>query len=172
MELRRMDRGFSVVEVLIASLIFLIIAIGILPLFAVSARNNMDGREATEASNIGRSVLEDLQQLPLDDPRLTVPAGSTALTTQEYFSRRDQVWKSGTGSPADPADWRRTIIVRQYGSEDLLDDNIFNRPLPGGTTSGDVDMKEIEAQVWHARAQGSLALGGGRRHAVRVLKAY
>ena len=167
---RRTDRGFSVVEVLIATLIFLIIAVGILPLFAASTRNNMEGREATEVSNFGRSVLEDLMQVDFNHARLTVPMGNTALTTQEYFSQKDQVWKTGTGSLADPAVWRRTTIVRQYGYPDLEDDDTFNSPLPGGTSSGLVHIKEIEVQVWHARAQNSLALGGPRRYSVRVLR--
>ena len=170
MELKRTERGFSVVEVLIATLIFLIIAVGILPLFASSARNNLDGREATEVSNYGRSTLEDLMQADFNHARLTVPVGSTALTTEEYFSRKDETWKAGTGSSADPALWRRRTIVRQYGYNDLLDDDEFDTPLPGGAPVGDVHIKEIEVQVWHARDQQSLALGGGRRYTVRVLR--
>lgn len=166
----RTDRGFSVVEVLIASLIFLIIAVGILPLFASSARNNMEGREATEVSNFGRSVLEDLLHVDFNDARLTVPAGQTALTSEEYFSQPDQVWKAGTGSSVDPALWRRTTTVRQYGYPDLEDDDTFNSPLAGGTPAGLVHIKEIEVQVWHGRAQSSLALGGPRRYSVRVLR--
>ena len=169
MELKtwRDDRGFSVIEVLIATLIFLIIAIGILPLFASSTRNNLDGREATEVSNYGRSVLEDLLQADFNHARLTVPSGQTALTTEEYFSRADEVWKVGTGTDADPALWRRRTIVRQFGYQD---DGTLTPPLNGSAPLGDVDIKEIEVHVWHARDQKSLALGGGRRYSVRVLK--
>lgn len=167
---RRAERGFSVVEVLIATLIFLIIAVGILPLFAASTRNNMEGREATEVSNFGRSVLEDLLHVDFNDARLTVPGGQTALTTQEYFSQKDQVWKAGTGTLADPPAWRRTTIVRQFGYPDLEDDDTFDEPLPGNTPSGLVHIKEVEVQVWHPRADNSLALGGPRRYSVRVLR--
>lgn len=167
---KRGHRGFSVVEVLIATLIFLIIAIGILPLFAASTRNNLEGREATEVSNFGRAVLEDLLQVDFNHARLTVPAGNTALTTQEYFSRKDQVWKAGAGSVADPALWRRTTIVRQYTHADLEDDDMFDEPLPGGTPTHLVHIKEIEVQVWNARDQNSIALGGPRRYSVRVLR--
>jgi prepilin-type N-terminal cleavage/methylation domain-containing protein len=169
-ELPMRQRGFSVVEVLIATLIFLIIAVGILPLFASSARNNLQGREATEVSNFGRSALEDLLQVDFNHARLTVPGGQTALTTQEYYSQKDQVWKAGTGSSADPALWRRTTVVRQYGYPDLEDDDTFNSPLPGGTSSGLIHIKEIAVEVWHARDQNSLALGGGRHYSVRVLR--
>lgn len=159
--------GFSVVEVLIATLIFLIIAVGILPLFASSARNNLEGREATEVSNFGRSVLEGLLQADFNDARLTVPAGQTARTTEEYYSGEDDVWKPGTGSAGDPALWRRRTIVRQFGYQD---DGTLTPPLNGSAPVGEVDIKEIEVQVWHGRHQQSLALGGGRRYSVRVLK--
>jgi type II secretory pathway pseudopilin PulG len=170
LELKRGERGFSVVEVLIATLIFLIIAVGILPLFASSARNNLEGREATEVSNFGRSTLENLLQVSFNDARLTVPGGKTSLTTDEYYSKKDQVWKAGTGSSADPAAWRRTTIVRQFGYADLADDGLFNSPLPGGTPPGQVHIKEIEVQVWHARSDTSLALGGPRRYTVRAMR--
>jgi len=158
------QRGFSVVEVLIATLIFLIIAVGILPLFAASARNNLDGREATEVSNFGRSAVEDLLQAAISDPRLTVPSGSTVRVSDEYWSKKDEVWKSGTGTTTDVALWRRQTRVRQYNVSNL------STPLNGSADSGQVHLKEVEVQVWHGRNQQSLALGGGRRFTVRMLK--
>jgi len=158
------QKGFSVVEVLIASLIFLIIAVGILPLFAASARSNVDGREATEVSNFGRSAVEDLLQANITDPRLTVPGGSTVRVTDEYWSQKDQVWKPGTGTTTDPAMWRRRTRVRQFNVSDL------NTPLNGNADAGQVHLKELEVQVWHGRNAQSVALGGGRRFSVRMLK--
>jgi len=163
-ELKRTDHGFSVVEVLIATLIFMIIAVGILPLFAASARNNLDGREATEVSNFGRSAVEDLLQATISDPRLTVPSGSTVRVSDEYWSKKDEVWKSGTGTSTDAALWRRQTRVRQYNVSNL------STPLNGSADSGQVHLKEVEVQVWHGRNQQSLSLGGGRRFTVRMLK--
>jgi len=162
MELRRMDRGFSVVEVLIASVIFLIIAVGILPLFAASVRNTLEGREATEISNFGRSAVEDLLQAPFNDPSLTIPGGSTVLTVDQHFSKVDQVWKSGTGG--SDALWRRTIQVRQFSIRNP------ETALDGNADIGQVHLKEIRVQVWHGRSTESVALGGGRRFSVRMLK--
>jgi prepilin-type N-terminal cleavage/methylation domain-containing protein len=161
---RRAQRGFSVIEVLIATLIFLIIAIGILPLFAASARSNMDGREATEVSNFGRSAVEDLLQASINDARLSVPAGSTVRVTDEYWSTKDKAWKAGTGTTADPATWRRQTRIRQYNVSDL------STPLNGNADLGQVHLKEVEVQVWHARGTQNLALGGPRRFSVRMLK--
>lgn len=177
MELRR-QRGFSVVEVLIATLIFLIIAVGILPLFAASTKNNMDGREATETANFGRSAVEDLLQAPFNDPRLTVPGGGTVNTVQEYYSQKDQVWKAGTGTSADPALWRREIRVRQFNINDLAADGLFDDPKSGAEDPGQVHIKEVEVQVWNSRDDKALLLGGrrvttlgmSRRFTVRMLK--
>jgi prepilin-type N-terminal cleavage/methylation domain-containing protein len=168
MELKRMDRGFSVVEVLIASLIFLIIAVGILPLFAASMRNNLEGREATEISNFGRSAVEDLLQAPFNDPSLTIPGGSTVLTVDQHFSKAEQIWKNGTGG--SDALWRRTIQVRQFSIPKAGEPEEFDDPLDGSTDIGQVHFKEIRVQVWHGRSPESVALGGGRRFSVRMLK--
>lgn len=177
-ELPMRQRGFSVVEVLIATLIFLIIAIGILPLFAASTKNNLDGREATEAANFGRSAVEDLLQAQFNDPRLTVPAGGTVSTVQEYYSRKDLVWKAGTGTALDPALWRRQIRVRQFNVNDLAGDGIFNDPQTGSADPGQVHLKEVDVQVWNSRDDKALLVGGrqvttlgmSRRFTVRMLK--
>ncbi|HEX5716855.1 MAG TPA: prepilin-type N-terminal cleavage/methylation domain-containing protein [Thermoanaerobaculia bacterium] len=178
MELKRTDRGFSVVEVLIASLIFVIIAIGILPLFAASTKNNLDGREATETANFGRSAVEDLLQAPFNDPRLVVPAAGTVSTVQEYYSKKDQVWKAGTGTGLDSGLWRRQIRVRQFNINDLADNGIFDDPKRGDEDLGQVHIKEVEVQVWNSRDDKAVLEGGrrlttlgmSRRFTVRMLK--
>ncbi|HEX3131469.1 MAG TPA: hypothetical protein VH394_29300 [Thermoanaerobaculia bacterium] len=169
MELNRTEHGFSVVEVLIASLIFLVIAVGILPLFAASTRNTADGREATEVSNFGRSAVEDLMQATFSDARLTVPSGSTVLTTNQYYSKATQTWITGSPSTADPALWMRRIKVRQYNVNDM-NDGILNNPLNGSADLGQVHLKEIEVEVWHARADTSIAFGSPQHFTVRMLK--
>lgn len=170
MELKRGQQGFSVVEVLIASLIFLVIAVGILPLFAASTRNNADGREATEVSNFGRSSVEDLMQATFNDARLTVPNASTVLTRVEYFSKATQTWVTGTSSAADPALWQRRTRVRQFNVNDMSD-GILNTPLTGAADPGQVHIKEVEVEVWHARDAGSISLGAPQHFTVRMLKA-
>lgn len=170
MELKQGQQGFSVVEVLIASLIFLVIAVGILPLFAASTRNTADGREATEVSNFGRSGVEDLMQATFNDPRLTVPASGTVLATTEYFSKATQAWVTGTASSADPALWQRRIRVRQFNVNDMAD-GILNTPLNGAADPGQVHIKEVEVEVWHARDAGSISLGAPQHFTVRMLKA-
>jgi len=173
MELKTTGRsaGFSVIEVLIASLIFLVIAVGLLPLFTNSMRNNLDGKEATEVSNIGRSQVEDLLQIPFADPKLVIPSGKTELVTNEYWSTSSQTWKPGTPTTADPGPWLRKTRVRQFSISDLADNGTFDSPLDGSADEGQVHLKELEVTVQNARAANAFALGHGRQFTVRMLKA-
>jgi prepilin-type N-terminal cleavage/methylation domain-containing protein len=163
------ERGFSLLEVMIASAVFLIVAIGLLPLFARSISNNLGGREATDVANLGRSQVEELFQLTFNHPSLTVPSGQTVLTTTAYFSKKDSVWKTGTATATDPASWTRTTRVRQYSISDLLIDKTFNTPLNGSAPPGQVHIKEIEVEVTPSR--NNLQLGPVKQLTLRMLKA-
>lgn len=153
------SRGFSVVEVLIASAIFLVIAVGLLPLFAQSITSNLAGRETTDSTNHGRSRLEEMDQLSFSSPLLVIPAGSTEGVAQEYWSQKDKVWKAGAPPVADPALWLRTTSVRQYTVTDLADNGVFDDPLDGGAAFGQVHLKEVQVAVRSAREGTQLADG-------------
>ena len=160
MELTSRQRGFSLVEVMIAAGIFLIIALGVLPLFTQAIRNNLAGRNATDVSNLGKSRVEELLQVPFDN--LTVPAGATAACTAEYWSLVEKKWKplpaptpatecaaakvdvSGLG--ADAALWVRTTRVQQYSLADVMATGTAN-PLNGGAAVGNVHLKEMVVEV-------------------------
>ncbi|HYG64411.1 MAG TPA: hypothetical protein VEL74_17670 [Thermoanaerobaculia bacterium] len=172
--------GFSVIEVLIASAIFLVIAVGLLPLFAQSITSNLAGRETTDTTNHGRSRLEEIDQLSFFNPNLTVPAGETEGTVQEYWSQKDKIWKAGAPPLADPALWMRTTRVRQFSVSDLNDDGTFDSPLDGDAAPGQVHLKEIQVAVRSAREGTQLAdgtwstrsgLGGIWESRMRTLKA-
>jgi prepilin-type N-terminal cleavage/methylation domain-containing protein len=163
--MRRQERGFSVVEVLIASAIFLIIAIGILPLFAQAIRNNMAGRDATDVSNLGKSREEELLKVPFDS--LVVPAGQTVGVTEEYWSLSAKKWVTGTTTTTD-ALWLRTTRIRQYSISDLLDNGVADTPLPGGTPAGQIHFKQIEVEV---RSANQNLLGSGKSLTLRMLRA-
>ena len=166
----RSSRGFSVVEVMIASAIFLLIAIGVLPLFTQSIKNNLSGREATEVSNHGRSKIEELLQMPFASPDMTVPSAGNVGETKEYWSDTEKKWKPGDDpDPSEKALWLRTIRIRQYAISDLTDNNVLDNPLSGSTASGQVHLKEIEVEVESLREDGPL--GGGKTLKVRMLRA-
>jgi prepilin-type N-terminal cleavage/methylation domain-containing protein len=162
------NTGFTVVEVIIASAIFLILAVGLLPLFARSITNNLAGRETTDTTNYGRSRLEQLDQMSFLSASLAVPSGSTEGVTQEFWSPKDKIWKTGAPTSTDPALWYRTTRVRQFSVSDLGDDATFDTPLDGSAAAGQVHIKEIQVAVKSARSEGPL--GGNWETRMRTLK--
>ena len=71
--------GFSLIEALIAAAILLIIALGLIPLFSRAITDNVNGNDATQATNGSRTQLEDMLGLPFANTRLTVPAAGPGL---------------------------------------------------------------------------------------------
>jgi type II secretory pathway pseudopilin PulG len=165
-ETNRFTRGFSVIEVLIATAIFFIIAMGLLPLFTQSMANNVAGREATEVSNFAKSRVEELLQLPFNDERMTIPAGGNVLETVEHWSVADEAWMPGPA--VDGSLWERTTRIRQFGVNDMLD-GFLDNPLPGGFDPDFIHLKEIEVEVRGTRNSGPF--GGAKKMSVRMLRA-
>ncbi|HEX9940461.1 MAG TPA: prepilin-type N-terminal cleavage/methylation domain-containing protein [Thermoanaerobaculia bacterium] len=171
MEVRPGQRGFSVVEVLVAAAIFLIIAVGILPLFTQAMYANMAGRDATEVSNAGRSQAEEMLNVPYE--ALQVPAGKFEGVTEDYWSKSADGWQAGPAPTAgygyaSDVLWVRITRVRQYSRQDLVDDGFANAPLVGGTPADQVFFKEIEVEV---RSNRPTLVGGGKSLRLKVLRA-
>lgn len=165
LETKTGERGFSIVEVLIAAAIFLIIAVGVLPLFVQSIRNNVSGREATDISHVAKSRVEEMLQVPYNS--LQIPAGSTESVVTDYWSRSTKTWQTGTPT-ANDAVWLRTTRVRQFALSDLTADGVANTPLDGGTPAGQVHFKEIVVELRSANAN---ILSSGKSLTLRMLRA-
>ena len=159
----RSNAGFSVIEVLIAAGIFLIIAVGLLPLFVESIRHNLSGREATDVSNMGKSRLEEYFQFPFDSARLDVPDGQTELVVSDSYNFVAHTWTT-TPPSGDYAIWRRSTRVRLFGINDL------DEPLDGDTDPSYVHLKEIRVEVAGNRSPGN-PLGGRNELVLQMLKA-
>jgi prepilin-type N-terminal cleavage/methylation domain-containing protein len=69
---RRREAGLTLVEMLISVALLGIILLGIAPLFIASVKSNVAGNEYTSIHNLGRDRLEQLMNLPVTDPQLTV----------------------------------------------------------------------------------------------------
>lgn len=164
----RRSAGFSVVEVLIAAGIFLVIAVGLLPLFVAAIRNNLSGREATDVSNMGKSRLEEYFQLPFDSTRLDVPDNQTELFVSDHYklTSGQGAWTSAAPAPSafEGTPWTRVTRVRLFGVNDL------DTPLDGDTDPSFVHLKEIRVEVESRRTLGN-PFGGGRELALQMLKA-
>lgn len=160
--------GFSLIEVLVAGLILLVIALGLIPLYTRSIRSNVEGFDYTHVSNFAKSRAEELIQLPFNSARLTVPPGSEELAVCECYSPEQDRWIEeadcpATGSTCDVTLFTRTTTVRQFGVTDVTN------PLPGDAPPEAVHLKEITVAVEGSREAGHV-LGPGKNIAVRMLK--
>lgn len=176
---RSAEAGFSLIEALIAAAILLVIALGLIPLFTRSIVDNSLGNDATQASNHGKTHLEELLQLPFNNQRLTVPAGGAQLQAVDTFAlgNQNQIGDAAEGWwPGAPTDkgrvaWTRTTTVRQFGIGDL-DDGVLDpkEAKPGGTQPIFIHLKEVEVQMDSSR---QLRLPAGNRGlTLRVLKPF
>jgi len=167
---RRRQRGVSLIEAVIAAGLLLVIASGILPLFAQSLSNNLAGSDSTAVSNTARSQVEELMELPFGAPAMTLTTG-TELATNSYYSLANKKWIDGDETLTDPAIWTRTAIIRQYSINALDDQKLeTSEALTADAPAGQVHFKELEINVAGTRMGGPL--GPSRRIQVRMLKSH
>lgn len=170
----RDERGFSLIEAMIAALVLGVLAIGILPLFTQAMVNNKQGSDSTVVTTFGKSDLETLQPVPFDvdaapltDASMTIPVGQTSLVVVDWYAQQSSTQVGGTngqwivtckGSTAScattaaPANqglvlWRRTTTVEQFNVNDLT----FANPEVGGTSPDFVHLKRIKVVVQRAQ---------------------
>jgi prepilin-type N-terminal cleavage/methylation domain-containing protein len=173
------QRGFSVIEVMIAAAIFLIVAIGILPLFTQAIRNNLAGRDGTDVSNLAKSRVEEMMQVPFAS--LQVPVGKQWACTAEYWSMAQKAWKPAPTMPTpcatanisglnsltnDSALWVRTTQLRQFSLSDVQTSGTAT-PQIGGTAANQTHLKEIVVEV---RSTSQNPLGSGKVLTLRMLR--
>ena len=158
---RRRQGGFSLVEVLVASVILLVIALGMVPLYTRAIRSNVSGFDYTQVSNFARSRAEEFLQYPWNSPRLTLPAGETELVFTDAYSQQERVWKTPPLAAGDEELFTRVTRVREVAVTDI------DTPLPGGSPAA--HLKEITVTVNGTRLAGA-PLGPGQQIVVQVLK--
>lgn len=156
------EKGFSLLEVMIAAVILLVIALGLIPLYARSIQSNVSGFDYTQVSNFAKSRAEEFLQYPWNSPRLIVPIGNNQLQITDFYSQQDHTWKPVLAS-GEEALFNRVTTVRQLGIGDIT------TPLAGGTGAAAVHVKEITVTVTGTRAAGG-PLGPGKDIVIRVLK--
>jgi Tfp pilus assembly protein PilV len=141
--------GFNLIEVLVATALLFIVAIGVIPLFSRAMIANKVGSDATTVSHFGLSRVEELNQPPFNSPVME-PA-----VVDEYYSKADETWRPGVAPSDDPATWTRTTEITQYAYADFKDDMVLDDPLPAGAPSTDVHIKLIEVEVRMERREGN-----------------
>lgn len=163
--LRRGAAGFSLIEVVISSLMLLMMAASVLPVFTKAAASNELGRQYSDLANIARSRAEELMQLPFDAKALTITSGTELVADERYSAISNRWLSSSQVADGDRILWMRRTTVRQYGIANLEN---LDTPLPAGTPEEGVHVKEILVEVRGA-VPGSL-IGPSRSLTIRMLK--
>ncbi len=169
--------GMSLIEVLIGVAIMFVVAIGIIPLFARSIRQNREGYNYTEITNIARSSLEELVQDDFNSPELTITAGNQKVT-KEVFDRSLKRWVAAGTAPVDPSKphlYERWVTIEQFSAGDFKDDGYLDSPLAAGSDPTTINIKRIRVMVrpmWGAwAASASFLLGAGNPVTLEAVKA-
>ncbi len=173
---RRLRRrgGFSLVELLVASGLFIVVVLGILPVYIRSMINNSGGLSYSKVSKHGISGAEEMFQLDFSNVDLTIPAGQTELVLgPQYWSESEHQWKDLPIPAGEAPPYERTITVRQYNINALDTDANTVDFLATAADSGSVDpdqvhLKEILVEIEDQR--GSV-MGPPRDIVLRMLKA-
>jgi type II secretory pathway pseudopilin PulG len=160
------EGGFSLIEVLIASVLLLFIALGIIPMFVMAMQSNVAGQDHTLAANHARGRLEQLMQLPFDDPILTITAGTERGWT-EIFDESTDSWILLVGDPPDNTNWLRQTTIRQFDAEELDPADAISATEAAADPTK-VQLKEITVEVFSHRLGGIM---GAKEMTVTAYKA-
>jgi Tfp pilus assembly major pilin PilA len=162
------EAGFSLIEVLISSVMVVSIALSTIPMFTNSMVNNTAGMDSTKVANEARGHLERLVELSFGSPVLTLSAGAEKETS-EYFSMLDQSWHPFPLPAANTGVvWTRVTTIRQYGLSAIADGVLDPiEALDVDAVAEAIHLKEIEIAVVQS---GALFGGRAKRITLKTLK--
>lgn len=183
---KRTTAGFSLIEMLVAAALLAIIALGLIPLFVRSIRDNETGSDYTAGSNGSKSGLEVTSQLPFFSDVLELPSGATEWVVRDSWTTGDpdKIGDDDEGSwwPGIPTDkgrvvWGRTTTTHEYSMGDLdatrndfTLDPAERETGTGGAPNPFSQLKEVEVTL--VSESTNAMLGGGRRVTFRSLKGF
>ena len=187
------QQGFTLIEFLMASLILLVVILGVIPFFTNALSSNLSGEESTQVTSHARSGVEEFVQQNFNNWEIEI-TGGTELTNTDYWSTGvvdeygDEGWIDGQLPSTGIDKYERTQTVRQFqltgvvdadgdgvlerllGLEDTDGDGEFDNPLPAGTSRQAVHYKEIVVDLANRREAG--VLGAPSDLALRFIKSF
>jgi prepilin-type N-terminal cleavage/methylation domain-containing protein len=105
------EKGFSLVEVLVASAIFTFGMLAILGMLVTAMGGNAQGRQTTEATNLAVSKIEDLKLTPYY--LLQSGSDTTAVTNSSLQDTFTRTWTVYT-SVAPPMNLKRVLVTTSW----------------------------------------------------------
>ena len=167
---RRGQRGFSIIEAMIASIVMLVGLLGLASLQIVGVRSNHFGRHMTQGSQLAQDLIENLQRWDYNDVRLT-PAVQRSWNVQNPASTTavDTEWDMGRGVSATHTDGSTYTADFTDGTTNAtktaaLDATFCATGCPYIGLSGDVDGDGVLDyqrywNVWTTTFDGSTTTG-------------
>lgn len=146
---QRGERGFTLLEIVIAMLVMMIAVLGTMSLFIFAVNYNSGSRDRAMALAVAQRRLERLRNVPFDDPLLnTTTATPTPVTVNSYgrnYSVTTVVTQTPGALPNPATSPRRKTIT------------ITVRPQGGRTANGTVEWSFAPVSLTTTRA--SLKVG-------------
>jgi hypothetical protein len=166
------ERGFSLIEGLIGSMLFLLVVIGVLPLFVRAMMDNNAGADYTRVSNFAKSGNEDFSRalFDLNNPNpanYSVPAGQTSNVIDKYLDPVTNLWQPWPPPAGSGAQWRRTTTVSKYNFLDYASNGSFTFKIDGAQPA---DVLVTQVQVQNITPTGPF--GARRQTLLRYIKAF
>lgn len=171
------EAGFSMIEALIAAAVLLILAIGMIPLFARAMINNSLGNDYTQATAHGLTGLEKPAKIPLNNTDL---AGTRIQYVEKGLQSGSPVsdldWK-GTPTSTGKVLWTRTLQQRYYSVTALDDGQLTTDELvTAGSSIAMWNLMEVttllDSGKTSAPATKSSGFAGIRQTNFQYLKAF
>jgi type IV pilus assembly protein PilV len=108
------EKGFTLLEVLVASAIFTFGMLAILGMLVTAMGGNAQGRQMTEATNLAASKIEDLKLTPYED--LSILPSYSDTTTVSNSSVRDTFTRTWTvyTSIAPPLKLKKVVVTTSW----------------------------------------------------------
>jgi len=116
----RKEKGFALVEALVAVTLFNVLLLAVAPLFLMGVRTNASAYDYTAVNEMARDKLEQLMNVPITDTSLRVAAGRTEATfSNDLPARIDPLTAMPSTNTAHPVfPYQRTWRVELFDVDD------------------------------------------------------
>ena len=104
------ERGFTLLEVSIASLVMMVVALACCSLFVFSLQNNVGGNERALAMAVAQQQLEQIRSVNYDDTTLNTGTQTTTVKTAERNYTVERTVADETNSDGTAKQLKRVTI--------------------------------------------------------------